>query len=523
MNDAWGSIFLKKNPISRWRVYSYVILAVVLLFQLSSWFKLPMFLDCYYHLSVMRGFNDAGGWVGTAFWENAPIGRPHLYPPLYHFVELLFFKAGLNPISIARLFDCLIYPLFLFVVWHVLKNLYSLRLAFFSLFFLVSSYTLYLALLNNTPFSLAFIFGFLAFYNLKKSKVVASTLWLALSFYTHSLMPWLVVLALFLDSFFDVGRRKYCLSVCCGALLLASPLLIHQFKYLSFLRSFRAMEFYYAELNPLLYLLALGGCFLVIRKRKPALFFVTLALAMALLLFTHRDRFLSGQGLIPLSLLAAVCADQIWEQLSRRASLFLKALFLVTLLFLFQLFTPLVCFTPFKKGPQLLTDAWFGEQIGLSTYFTSSKAKSVYYPKFMNEAVRFVQEKTGEDDILFSNFSYAGGMVALLSHRATSTAMLAEVRSFHPFDEIAFARFILWFKEPEGGFPLYLTQAIEKYKLKKIGETKLVYFYENEKCLFKRKTVTSRLSLGVCFFFLFLAFAGIIFDTLDVGKYRKKS
>jgi hypothetical protein len=101
--------------------------------------------------------------------------------------------------------------------------------------------------------------------------------------------------------------------------------------------------------------------------------------------------------------------------------------------------------------------------------------------------------------------------------------MLAEVRPFYPFDEISSARFILWFKDPEGGFPLYLTQAIEKYKLKKIGETELVYFYENEKCFFKRKVVASSLPMSACFFFFFLAFAGIILDTLGVQKYGKKS
>jgi hypothetical protein len=512
----------EKKIFSRWDIYSYVILAVVLLFQVASWFKMPMFLDCYYHLSVMRGFNDAGGWVGTAFWEDAPVGRPHLYPPFFHLLELLFFKAGLGPIAIARLFDILIYPLFLFAVWHVLKNLYSLRLAFFSLFLLTSSYTLYLALLNNTPFTLAFIFGFLSYYSFVKSRYLASLLWLALSFYTHSLMPWLIVLAILLDCFFHAQERKYFFRVWLGALLLASPLLVHQLKFLNFVRTFRAVEFYYAELDPLLYLLALGGGILVVKSRRPATFFLALTLSLSLLLFTHRNRFLSGHGLIPLSLLAAVCLDEVWERLTRQGRLIFKVIFLSVLLFMFQLFTPLVCFTPLKKGPQLLTTTWLGEQTGLSTYFTSSKEKSVYYPKFMNEIVRLVREKTSEDDILFSNFSYAGGMVAVLSHRATSTAMLAEVRPFRPFDRIAFARFIVWFKDPEGGFSPYLAQAIEKYKLKKIGETELIYLYENEQSRFKRNVVASRLPLGLCFVFLFSAFAGIALDSFGVRGISKK-
>lgn len=501
-----------KRSLSRWDIYAYCILGVILLFQVTNWFKMPLFMDCYYHLSVMRGFDDAGGWVGRAFWENAPVGRPHLYPPLFHLLEWTLFKTGLGPITIARLCDVSIYPLLLFVVWSTVKNVYSSRLAFFGLFLLSSSYTLYLAILNNTPFSLAFIFGILAFYSFKRSKYLATLLWLVLSFYTHSLMSWLAVLALFMDTLLRAQERRHFLKIFLAAVALASPLFIHQLRFLSFVKFFRTNEFYFAELDLPVYLLALAGDFLVIKNRRSYSFFIALSASMAVLLWTNRDRFLSGQGLIPLMLLAAVAMDVVWEGLDKQGKMSLRVAFFAAAILVFHFFTPLVCFTPLKRGPNIIMTSWLRNQIGWGSAFTSSKEKTLYYPKFIQEIVRLIKQKTGQDDIIFSNYNYVGGMVAVLSHRATSDAMLPEIKPFQSFDEIGCARCILWFKSPEEQFPQILTQLIDKYNLKKVGETELAFIYENEKTPFKRRVLPARAPFGACFFLLFLAAGGIWFD-----------
>src|SRR5512136_318206 len=96
--------FNKKLSISHWDFYSCVIFFIAIFFQVLQWPRLPLFIDCYYHLSVAQGFSDAGGWVGRAFWEYAPYGRPHLYPPFFHILELFLYKSGLDFITIARFF-----------------------------------------------------------------------------------------------------------------------------------------------------------------------------------------------------------------------------------------------------------------------------------------------------------------------------------------------------------------------------------------------------------------------------------
>ena len=54
-------------------------------------------------------------------------------------------------------------------------------------------------------------------------------------------------------------------------------------------------------------------------------------------------------------------------------------------------------------------------------------------------------------EIVWSNTSYVGGLIATLAHRPTSSAMLYEVPPARPFDPIGAARWIVWLKI--GSFP----------------------------------------------------------------------
>ncbi len=495
------------NIRSYWDLYSYLIFAVVVILQLSNWHKLPLFLDCYYHLSVMRGFADAGGWVGVSFWDYAPFGRPHLYPPLFHILELIVFKCGASPILVAKIFDLSIYPLFLLCLWFVIRSIYSKETAFFSLLLSISSYPLYLSIVNNIPFTIAFIFGFLSFYFIKKQKILSAVLALALSLYTHSLMSSLMALSLMFYGFFLSDDRKTCLWVIFWAILAASPLIFHQLKYMAFIHPLRMMEFYYAQINPFFYILAVFGLVLALKKRGEHLFFVALSIVMLGLLFTNRDRFFSGHGLIPIIFLAALFLEHFWKKISvkqNRRGLFF---FWATVIFVFFVLTPIVIISPLKKYPVFLCSSWIVPASDSTGGIYAEKGGTFYYPRLIDEAVRIVEQNSSQDDILFSNYNYGGGIISALAHRATSGAMLLEVLPFRDLGTVKAARFVLWFKDPGGIFPPGLSDAIGHFFLKKVAETELVYLYVNEGSTFKKKVVRARVPFGVCVLIL----AGILF------------
>ncbi len=508
-----SSISQRLSRVSGWDFYSYFIFGVIVLFQVGSWSRFPLFIDCYYHLSVMMGFNDAGGWVGTAFWEYAPFGRPHLYPPFFHILGLSVYKLGLGLIGVARLFDVLIYPAVLFSVWYVIRRLFSSLLAFFSLFLIFSSYPLYLSVISNIPFSLAFIFGMFSFYFFEKKKLLSAFLSLALAFYSHSLLPWLFVLALFFYVFFDRKGIGFFLRVTSLSVAAALPLFYHQIKFISFVQFVKVPDCNFVELNPLLWVLALPGIWVALKKKGRYLFMVALALSFLILIASYRHRLFSGLGLVSVCFFGAVVLEEVFNKVSQRAGRFRKVMFWCVAVLVFHFFSIWILSSPFIKGHNIIRgNSPLANWLGVGNNYYVLQDISVYYPETIQEVVDLIEANSKEDDIIFSNYNYAGGMLALFAHRATSTGMLGEVRPFSSLDAAAHARLILWFKEPDGGFPAELSPLIDKYGLKKLGETELVYIYLNDRSQVKRQIMPARVPYWLCLFCVLMACSIVVFE-----------
>lgn len=501
----------KKVLFSRWDQYSFFFIIAIFCVYFADWPKLPYFMDCYYHLSVMKGFSDAGGWVGQAFWEFAPFGRPHLYPPLFHFLELIFFKAGLPPILIARLFDFLIFPVFLTLIWLILRNLYGSKFSFFSLFLMGSTPSLHLFLVNHIPFTLAFLFGIFSFYYHRKGRFLSSLVCLVFSFYAHPLVPWLMVLSFIFQAFLCRSDRRL-FKVSAYAIILALPLLFHELRYLDYFRILKTFEFYCAEISLLLLFLALFGFFLAIKRKGDYIFLLSLTLGFSLLYFTNRDRFFSGHMVVLFSALGSVALTEIWGRLNetgnaRRLGLFLGALILVC-----TFLTPVILVSPDRKGARFVFRSWVIDQFTAKVLQGQARGETIYNQRLISETVDFLKQHSSNDDIFFSNYNYAAGMIALLSDRKTSTAMLREVGPFKVFDPIAYSRFVIWFKYSNPREQAILANLSQRYHLQKLGETQLAYFYLNKSVLSapaSRKTVVP---LGICFAILLLCVAVIIFE-----------
>ena len=106
-----------KNKIFSWNFWSIVIIISYAAWPIARWAKLPQHIDIYYHLLTAWGFIKAGGYTTWDFWQYAPIGRPNIYPPLFHIILAMFMKAGIGKIFLARLFSVALPALFLFTLW----------------------------------------------------------------------------------------------------------------------------------------------------------------------------------------------------------------------------------------------------------------------------------------------------------------------------------------------------------------------------------------------------------------------
>jgi len=465
-----------------WNLYSTAILAAFSFFQIMQWPLLPKFLDIYYHLFVMKGFAQAGGYVTSSFWEYAPVGRPHLYPPFLHLVMLGLYKLGLSEMTIARLVECALSPAVLAVQWIVLKRLFNSRTAFFVTVIFSSVYSLHLATVILAPFSLAYLVGLLALLSLEKGKVLVSGLLLALCFYTHTWMAWILLVTVLSYGALNREKRKEAAFVSLIAVALALPFLAFQFSNRAFFSFVKTKENLLLEIDPSVYCLAIYGAVTAFRKKGPALLAFCLVLATLPLSVTHPFRFFSGHGLVGWIWLAGFAADEIFCRLCevRRKRKWGLA-WLLTFTLFFSLVAPTFFYDLKERKNRLV---FFNRS--LNQYLIPRndrnfrvKGFTIYFEKEYAEIIRIVLEHTERGDILWSNFNHGAGLIALLSDRRTSSAMLQEVKPYRPFDEIRAARLLIWFKEPDGNPPKDMERLVKRYNLRPVAETDFVTIYEN--------------------------------------------
>lgn len=494
-----------------WDFYSLLFFSVVLLFQIFSWYRFPLFLDDYYHLSVMQGFVQAGGWVGEAFWEYAPVGRAHLYPPFWHLLECGLGFAGLSLIAIARISNIIIYPFFLAVGWFIVRKRTTAVLAFWTLFFLISSESLYVAVINNIPFSLAFCFGLLAFYACVRKRLAAASVCLAASFYTHALVPWLFFAGFLIWGVLEKGERRGIWKTCLFSLLLSLPFLIHEFRFFSFVRLVKPLDYYYFSLDPLLLFLSFVGIGVSVRKTGLFRFFLLLTVVFCLLAVTHRSRFLSGHGVFFFAFFAAAAVAELGKTWRPKFAL----IALAAMVLFFQVLGLNVTWNPEARK---VSCVWLNTPLvywlgGRDTSHAGIKAETIYYPKWIGQCVEMVKKHSSPGDILYSNYDYAGGMVAVLSARATSTAMLPEVRPFKPFDQVGSAQWILWFKDENPDSIGIRDALVSSYGLRKAGETDIAFLFFNTGAVQKSRVKPAVVPFFVCILVIFGAVAVIVYES----------
>ena len=472
------------NPArSGWRYGTLGIIALFTALLIIRWHTLPVFLDIYYHAGCMTGFRDAGGIVLHDFWEYAPIGRPHLYPPLFHIILLGLSKTGLPTLFVLRLVSVAIYPLFLFTISWVLSRLYNDRCAFFTVLAATLPYTFLLNIVAAIPSSIALIILALLFYAVETESVICGILLLGLSFYTHGGLPWITILTLLLYAILRRKNFKLILSVMAGGIVLGSPWLIHLARNRGYFFATNSYINHYFEANILLYVTAIFGIFIVLKERGRGLFYLAMAVAMTPMIKDYAFRFWCNEGLLPLIFLAGLGFDKFYSKaedlLRKNARLVVYLALLPWIIFyLATFYSPVI----HKDGDKLVFSAP-GSSFLKFTKHDPNKAtaleSSIYVKKYMEELSGLIKASTRPDEIIYCNYNYVGGILYVFSDRAISDGMLNEVRPAFYSDPASAAALIIWIKNPEGVFDPELKALIARLGLIKIAETEIAYVYRN--------------------------------------------
>ncbi|OGX30614.1 MAG: hypothetical protein A3D27_01415 [Omnitrophica WOR_2 bacterium RIFCSPHIGHO2_02_FULL_46_37] len=499
-----------------WDLYSKLIIIAFSTLQIARWRILPQFMDIFYHILTAWGFIQAGGYSGWDFWQYAPAGRIHIYPPLLHIVLAFFIKSGISKIILVKFLETAAPISFMLTLWYFVKRNYNSRLAFFCILMLGSSFSFYSSLSNYLPATMSMLFGFLGLHQFLKKQVIRSGLLLALCFYTHIGMSWFFALSLILYGLFDKRYIRTSFAIFAFALILSAPMLYKQLAGLRYISiSGIGNEKYFCEFKTVDYLLASFAFWLLRKKDKKYRLFLAFFFS-SLIFLPYPYRFINAQGYLPIIFLSAMALDYLCEHRLSAPWLYARPLFTFLIGYIL-LFSPTLAMNKdsekrgrIKYKIHLADSALVNLLLpGRNERFFSSLA---WFPNEYLSLAQLIRENSAAGDIIYSKLYLVGITAASISERPSANGLFPEVAPFRKFDPFLVAKLIVLLQDEDREM---FEAIVRNYHLQKVGENKLFAVYKNSlsntKIHIERASVTFKtISLILALWILLFLFAGRI-------------
>ena len=312
------------------KFYTYCGAALIAFAALVSFLPrwiYPVFVDTYYHMAVIQGFWQAGGVVTHAFWEFAPGGRVHIYPPAVHAVGYLFTFLGVSPESFVTFISWAFYPACLLTTWLWLRHILNPLAALFTTALLCGPATFFWNQSAHTANAAVLVLAPLALLALQKGRFLACG---ALTFAVICSHPIGLFLppALVLTALFD--RKRVLAGLVCASVpvLLYSPWLAHVWANRVFISKDRLggqislLSNHGMNLGVFEALAALLGLFWVIKRRGNAWALLAVCLGFAALIpLGFGGRFFTFNVHWPLACLGGFGLSGVFQALAVRRGL----------------------------------------------------------------------------------------------------------------------------------------------------------------------------------------------------------
>lgn len=443
-----------------------IVLAGLGVLWLAQWPLFPPMLDPAYHLLIAKQVAEAGGPIVYEWWEASPDGRVHLYPPALHLVLAVWLGAGAAPVSALRLMSIAMAPALLISMYFVARRLFGRPVALASALMGMLPFSWLLLVSRGLASGLASIELLWFMASLAKQRWIAACCLLALMWYTHLGVPWVALASCcWWYAFRAINhQRRVALLALGGGTILGLPWLAHVLGHASLLRIVPRQEDFLIEVMPLLYLLAAFGAYRCMRQTGLPRLLPGLWLGFCLFAYPHPLRWLAGEALLPIVLLAAYGAARIAERAAERWNhprTRWAALFAISTLVALSPSlavsssppsgrtadaTPAAGDTrPAHRASLLWPDATPFHLLRWPGIEPKDLGRPLCAPGLIDVA-RLAAALSQPQEILWSNATYTGGLIAALAHRPMASAMLYEVAASRSHDPMTDAHLIVWFK-----------------------------------------------------------------------------
>jgi hypothetical protein len=465
-----------KNRDLDWNMYSLVLIGLILFLQVFHSYQYPQFLDEYFHLHNAWSIEYWKGFSCVDLLQNAPVGRPNLYPPFYHSLINIIHKTEIDWITIAKIFSVLIIPLFCLVFYFIFKNLISEMFGFVFILLVFSNYGFSNSLINNIPATISMIFWGLSFFCFIKNKFLTSALLLSLCFYTHPVLGYAGFILLFVWAIITKKSKSlyYLLSPA-----IASPFIFHQFYNRHYLSFSSIGEGMFIEFKILEICLCIAGIIVIFmykdKREEVKLFFLALVLGFGFSMVSgYRYRVFVSQGFLPVIFFATYFLCFILKQTDNPKK---KAIFILGVFILFTFLSPSFIYSG-EKEKLVLFDSFFVNSLK-DIHSQKSRSLSIWSAKFYNPIISIIKDNTNEHDIIFSDMESLGVMFSLLAGRPTSSSMFDETKPFSDFDRVGVSKMVIYLKSLEPGKDLKVLDYFSKRNFELFTDLPLFYIFKN--------------------------------------------
>lgn len=452
----------------------------------ARWPLFPVVLDPAYHLLIAQQVAAAGGPILYETWEAAPLGRPHLYPPIFHLLLAACLKLGWHPVAVIRLASVALPPALLLSVFLVARWLFtpSVALACAGIGVLPWAFHLHGAMAMAAWLGLIELLWLVV--ALERERTIAAGLLFAMLCYTHLGLPWIALASIGVCALLRPSLRAT-VARASWALIVVLPWWWHLWRHRALVHPVPRFENALWELTPLIALAALLGLWRGWREGGRWLWPAALGMGMLLLLPRYLYRWVAGEGMLPVILSAGVGLDWLARAVGRRWWTWA----LLTVLALGPTLT-----VEQGRARWRWTDSTPFHLLRVPDAATGRRLEAGVHGSKMEQLAEEVQRLTKPGEILWSNASYAGGWIAALTSRALSSLMLDEIPSLPSDDPIRSAHLIVWFKTPP--LPGATTfEDLNRYPLKRVGETELALLFRNPTAAAPARPPRAVLPLGI--------------------------
>ena len=334
------------KKVNAYDVLAGLIIAVTTFFLFMRFDIFPIFVDIYYHTSVVVSFDRVGGIVLWDFWEFAPAGRPHLYPPLLH-CGMLFLSEFADYMAVAKFTSFIMVPLSQVTVWVFSREILSRKTGFYSVLVLTSSVEYFRLQAVTSAAALVLVLVPLVFYAFEKKKYWASVILLSFCLYSHVSMGPLAVGSFLLYGVLRREKFKEAAKIIITSLVLYLPWGIHLMINMGSISSNSPPSSGSFIIFP--WIFGIIGLIICVMRKKEFYIPVCILVCMIPIVFSYPGRF-AGHSVLPLAFLSGIALSWVDSKIIGKKKMF----FVLGALLVLSVVAPTIQVRAERRGVQQL-------------------------------------------------------------------------------------------------------------------------------------------------------------------------